>query len=224
MVEDVVRQNPDDVDPDKYTEEGELTELPEIPWREPERVYLETGLEVHVPETHLERETEMDLQDTPEDIAGREGIHERIQAELRNGDTEELSQAEEMLELPPVWNEVQDLLMDDGEVISEEFRPGKRSRDEAARGRRKRRNEDDIRADKRVHSATEPRRIHHPQGFYDEDWIEDQQAEEDYQKPDKFQKIANMVSLNGVPEDPPVQHHGGGCSKYDVYRHVRYYI
>ena len=29
--EDVVRQNPDDVNPDKYTEEGELTELPEIP-------------------------------------------------------------------------------------------------------------------------------------------------------------------------------------------------
>ena len=69
--EDVVRQNPDDVDPDKYTEEGELTELLEIPWRKPERVYLETGLEVHVPETHLEQETEMDLQDTPENIAER---------------------------------------------------------------------------------------------------------------------------------------------------------
>ena len=76
--EDVVQQNPDNVDPDKYTEEGEL---PEIPWREPERVYLETGLEVHIPETHLERETEMDLQDTPEDIAEREGIYKRIQAE-----------------------------------------------------------------------------------------------------------------------------------------------
>ena len=50
-----------------------------------------------------------------------------------------------------------------------------------------------------MHSLTKPCRIHHPQGFYDEDWIEDQQAEEDYQKPDKFQKIANMVSLNGVP-------------------------
>ena len=51
--EDVVRQNPDDVDLDKYTEDGELMELPEIPWREPERVYLETGLEVHVPEINL---------------------------------------------------------------------------------------------------------------------------------------------------------------------------
>ena len=80
--EDVVQQNPEDVDPDKYTEEGELTKLPEIPWREPERVYLETGMEVHVPETHFEPETEMDMQDTPENIAKREGIHERIQAEL----------------------------------------------------------------------------------------------------------------------------------------------
>ena len=55
------------------------------------------------------------------------------------------------------------------------------------------------------------------EGFYDEDWIDDQQAEDDYQKSDKFQKIANMVSLNGVSEDPPVQHQGGGCSQYDVY-------
>ena len=112
-----MRQNPDDVDPDHYAEEGELMELPKIPRREPERVYLQTELEVPVPETHLEQRVEMDLQDTPEDIAEREGIHERIQAELRNGDTEELSQAEERLELPPVWNEVQDLLMDNGEVI-----------------------------------------------------------------------------------------------------------
>ena len=33
--EDVVRQNPDNVDPDHYAEEGELMELPEIPRREP---------------------------------------------------------------------------------------------------------------------------------------------------------------------------------------------
>ena len=62
-----------------------------------------TGLEVHVPETHLELETEMDLPDTLEDIAEREGIHERIQAELCNGDIEKVYQAEVMLELPPVW-------------------------------------------------------------------------------------------------------------------------
>ena len=129
----------------------------------------------------------MDLQDAPENIAKRECIHERIQAELRNGDIEKVSQAEEMLELPPVWNEVQDLIMDGGDMISEDLRPEK-------------------------HSPTEPRRVHPPQGLYAEEWIEDQQEEDDYQKPDKFQKISNMVFLNGVQEVPLVQHQGGGCS------------
>ena len=109
-----------------------------------------------------------------------------------------------MLELPLVWNEVQDLLMDDEEMISGEIRPGKHVRDEITRGRRKRRNEDDIRADKRAHSLTETRRRYHSQGFYYKDWIDDQQAEDDYQKLEKFQKITNMVSLNEVSEDPPV--------------------
>ena len=108
-------------------------------------------------------------------------------------------------------------------MLPREIRPGKRVRDEPSRGLRKRRNEEDIRADKREHSLTETRLSHHPQGYYDEDWINDQQAEDDYQNPEKFRKIANMVSLNGVSEDPPVQHQGGGCSQRDVYRHVRYY-
>ena len=52
--EDVVRQNPKDIDPDRYTDDGELTELPEMPGREPERVILETGLEVHVPKCYAD--------------------------------------------------------------------------------------------------------------------------------------------------------------------------
>ena len=84
--EDVVRQNPDDVDPDHYAEEGDLTELLEIPLREPERVYVQAELGVPVPETHLEQGIEVDLPETPAEIAEREGIHERIQVELRNGD------------------------------------------------------------------------------------------------------------------------------------------
>ena len=59
----------------------------------------------------------------------RKGIHERIQSELRNEDIEKVSQVEEMLELPPVWNEVQDLIMDGGDMISEDLRPEKRKRD-----------------------------------------------------------------------------------------------
>ena len=46
----------------------------------------------------------MDLQDTPESMAKREGIHNRIQSELHNEDKEEVSQEEKMLELPTVWN------------------------------------------------------------------------------------------------------------------------
>ena len=56
--------------------------------------------------------------------------------------------------------------------------------------------------------------------LYDEDWIDDQQAEDDYQHLEKVQRIANMVSLQGVSEDPLVQHQGGGCSQYDVYGRV----
>ena len=32
--EDVIRQNPEDLDPDRWLDEGELTELPEIPKEE----------------------------------------------------------------------------------------------------------------------------------------------------------------------------------------------
>ena len=36
--EDVVRQEPVDVDPDRWTDEGDLTELPEIPAGDGDRV------------------------------------------------------------------------------------------------------------------------------------------------------------------------------------------
>ena len=80
--EDVVRQNPDDVDPDHYDDEGDLTELPEIPRGGPERAYSQADLGLPVPEIPQEQGIEVDPPDTPEEIAEREGIHERIQAEL----------------------------------------------------------------------------------------------------------------------------------------------
>ena len=228
--EDVVRQNPEDIDPDKWTDEVELTKLPEIPRREPERVYMETGLDAKSPEIPIEREPEQYLQVTQEDIAEREGIHKRTQSEMCNDDKEAISRAEEMLELPPVWNKVQDIILDDVDMLPVDLRLEKRKRVEISRGRRKQRNEEDIRPDKREHSLTESRRIHHPQGFFGEDWNEDQQEENDYQTPDKFQRISNMVFLNGVQEVPPVkdgvlsspcvQHQGGRCSVSDVCGHV----
>ena len=200
---------------------------------EQDRVYLETGPGTKSPEIPIEPEPEPDLPVTQEDIAEREGIHERIQSEMRNDDKDTISRAEEMLELPPVWNEVQDIILDDVDMLPGDLRPEKGKRDEISRGRRKRRNEEDIRADKREHSPTESRRIHHPQGFYAEECSEDQQEEDDWQIPDKFQRISNMVSLNGVQEvplvndgvlsSPSVQHQGGRCSVLDVCGHVYNY-
>ena len=39
--EDVARQEPEDVDPDRWLEEGELTKLPEASLRGRERIYME---------------------------------------------------------------------------------------------------------------------------------------------------------------------------------------
>ena len=68
--------------------------------------------------------------DSPEEIEMREGIHERIQAERHQEAREEAFQAEERLDVPPAWNEVEDLMMEDGEILDENIRPEKRSREE----------------------------------------------------------------------------------------------
>ena len=71
----------------------------------------------------------MDLLDAPEHVAEREGIHERIQSEMRNEEKEKVSWAVKMLELPPGWKKVQDLILDDGDTLPEDLRPEKRKRD-----------------------------------------------------------------------------------------------
>ena len=48
-----------------------------------------------------------------EETAVREGIHKRIQAEIHHENKEIEAQAEEMLVIPPEWNEVSDLIMED---------------------------------------------------------------------------------------------------------------
>ena len=89
------------------------------------------------------------------------------------------ARAEEMLEIPPEWNEVPDLMMEEGDILPEDTRPDKRKRDEIFRGRRKRRREEDIRTEKREHSPTVSRRIQNPEGFYSKDWDEDKQEEDE---------------------------------------------
>ena len=129
--EDVVQQEPTDVDPYGRGEEGELTELPEISARERDRVFMETRLDP----VNLKMTAEPDLEvpmvlDDPEEMAVREGIHERIQAEIYYKDKEREAQAEEMLDRPLKWNEAKDLIWEDGDIFSEGVRQEKRMRSE----------------------------------------------------------------------------------------------
>ena len=74
---------------------------------------------------------ELEIQTIPEDskgIAVREGIYKRIQAEVHPEDKEAEVMAEEMLEIPPEWNEVSDLMMEDGGVLPKAKGSTKRKR------------------------------------------------------------------------------------------------
>ena len=218
--EDVVQQEPADVDPDGWVEEGEL---PETPVRERDRVFLEASMDAVNLKVMVEPGLEVPMiLDDPEEMAVREGIHEIIQTEINHEDREREVQAEEMLDNPPEWNEMEDLVWE-GVDILEDMRPEKRRRDEISLGRRKRRKEGDIRAEKQEHSPTLSWWLRNPEGFYSEDWDEEKQEKDEWQIPDKFQKISQMVFRNGILESPSVgdrvfsshrvQHQGGRCSK-----------
>ena len=81
-----------------------------------------------------------------------EGIRERIQAEIHQGNKKEEARAEEILEVPPEWNEVPDLMMEEEDVLPKATRSTKRRRDEISRGQRKRQKEEYIRPEKRGHT------------------------------------------------------------------------
>ena len=65
-------------------------------------------------------------------------------------------------------------------------------RDEVVRGHRKRQKEDDIRPEKHEHSPTVSRRTRNSEGFYSEGWDESEQEEDEWQIPDKWQRILQM--------------------------------
>ena len=87
---------------------------------------------------------------------------------------------------------------------------------------RKRQKEDDIRPEKLAHSPTVSQRTGNSEGFYSEDWNEALKEEDEWQTPDKCQRIAQMVFHGRCLEINPVeygyilssctQHQGGGCS------------
>ena len=95
--EDVVRQEPADVDPDLWVDEGELTELPEIPVRDV--ALWETYMDPVNTEVLVAPDIEIPMiLDSAEEREMREGIHERIQVEICHEDRERVFQAEERLD------------------------------------------------------------------------------------------------------------------------------
>ena len=104
---------------------------------------------------------------------------------------------------PLAWNEVPDLTMEtkDGRMIPETAT--KRKRDEVPRGQKKQQREDDIRPEKHEHSPTISWRTQNPAGFYSEDWDELQQEDNEWQVPDKWQRISQMVFCGGCLEKYP---------------------
>ena len=74
--EDLIRQNPGDVDRDQWLDEGELTELPEIPIEEVEVGVRKQPEDQRGPKLYPEPELDIQiLLEDPEVIAKREGIH-----------------------------------------------------------------------------------------------------------------------------------------------------
>ena len=49
--EDVIRQDPEDIDPDRWLDKGELTKLPEAPLGQAERRYIEPSVDQRNPDT-----------------------------------------------------------------------------------------------------------------------------------------------------------------------------
>ena len=79
----MVRQEPDDVDPDRWRDEGEVSELPEVSLGERERVYMETGPDPDSPE--ITAEPALEIQVIPEDPG--DGCKRRDTREETGGDT-----------------------------------------------------------------------------------------------------------------------------------------
>ena len=87
--EGIVQQNPEDLDPDQWLDEGELTELPEVPGEGTEVGARGQSEDQGRHELHLEPDLEIPvIPENPEEMAVREGIHERIQAEIYHEDKE----------------------------------------------------------------------------------------------------------------------------------------
>ena len=77
------------------------------------------------------------ITEDPEVIAEREGVHEKIQAEIQHEDKEAEMAEEVILEIPHKWNAVPDWLMEDEDKLMITETNNKQKRDEVVRGSRK---------------------------------------------------------------------------------------
>ena len=85
-----------------------MGELPEVPREETEVRTREQPEDQGRPELHPEPDLGIPIiPEDPEVIAEREGVHERIQAEIQHKDKEAEVVEEGMLKVPPEWNAVQ---------------------------------------------------------------------------------------------------------------------
>ena len=125
----MIRQDPEDIDSDRWLDEGELTELPEAPLGKAERRYIEPSIDQRNPEIPPEPALEIQIvPEDPEEIALSEGI----QAEIHHEDKEAEARAEEMLEVPPEWNEVPMMMLEDKDVLPKADGSAKWKRDEVS--------------------------------------------------------------------------------------------
>ena len=87
--EDVICQDPEDIDPDRWLDKGELTELPKAPLGEVEMRSRELSIDRRDLEIPPEPEIEIQvIPEDPEEIAVRVGMHKIIQAEIHHEDKE----------------------------------------------------------------------------------------------------------------------------------------
>ena len=113
--------------PDRWLDVLKLTELLKAPLGKAERRPIKPSVDQRNLEIPFEPALEIQIvPEDPEEIAVREGIHKNIQAEIHHEDKEEEARAEEMLEVPPEWNEVPDLMMEDKNVLPEAAGSSKR--------------------------------------------------------------------------------------------------
>ena len=88
--QDVIHQDPEDIDPDRWLEEGELTQLTEEPLSKAQKRSRQLSVDWRDPEISQEPELEIQvIPEDPEQIAVREGVHKRIQVEINHEDMED---------------------------------------------------------------------------------------------------------------------------------------